>query len=202
MTNLLENPYTRIDVCNPIDTSQVVDVDVDTEELQWHQLYLIDKVKDNQEAFGRRLIQISKHLNVNPHHLMAVIHLESRFQPDIKNNRSSAVGLLQFIRTTRENVLKTDKSYLISLSSVEQMDYVFLYLNQHKERIHDFLSLYLAVFYPTALPWSMDKEFPESVLEVNKGLASKDKTKLTKRTIKEVFYKRYPKLEYYETNIV
>lgn len=84
---------------------------------------VVNKIKD-----------ISERLHCNPHDLMAVINSESGFNPQAKNKRSGATGLIQFMpRTAR--ALGTSTEELAEMSAAEQLDYVEKYLQSIKKSV-------------------------------------------------------------------
>lgn len=84
---------------------------------------VVNKIKD-----------ISERLNCNPQDLMAVINAESGFNPQAKNKRSGATGLIQFMpRTAR--ALGTSTEELAEMSAAKQLDYVEKYLQSIKKSV-------------------------------------------------------------------
>jgi hypothetical protein len=80
------------------------------------------------EKFRDRIIQMGLELGIDPNYIMACIALETgrSFNPAIKNPRSSATGLIQFMDDTAK-ALGTTTSKLSKMSHVEQLDYVEKY---------------------------------------------------------------------------
>jgi hypothetical protein len=117
-----------------------------------------EKVSQNRTAFIERVKQLAKTFNANPNWFMALFNSETggSFKSDIYNmGGSGAVGLIQFMPRTAQD-LGTSTSFLASLSSVEQLDWVEKYLlrqlaNIGRTAIKDYDDLYLLVFYPVAV---------------------------------------------------
>ena len=108
------------------------------------------------EEFFKKIISISKKLDCDPSHLMAVINLETAgtFKASIQNPRSKATGLIQFMPKTATN-MGTSIEKLANMSEVEQLDYVEKYLlDRKKERKIkgrvDATTLYCLIFWPDA----------------------------------------------------
>ena len=120
-------------------------------------LYLMDKansyVKDSR-SFGQKVRQVAEQLGVPPEWLMAVMYAESGFDAGVYNHKGSgAVGLIQFMPTTARE-LNISSEQLSRMGHVEQMDYVFRYLQRVKEQHGPYKSLvdlYLGILYPKAL---------------------------------------------------
>src|SRR5690349_9048276 len=93
-------------------------------------LIFLEKVKENQSAFAKKVEQIGKELNFNPNWLMALMNSESAgtFSPSILNFAGSgAVGLIQFMPKTAI-YLGTTVEKLAKMSNVEQLDWVKKYI--------------------------------------------------------------------------
>ena len=64
-------------------------------------LYLMDKAKEHTNDYGefeRKVRIMARNLSVPPEWVMAVIHSESRFNPQVKNRKGSgAKGLIQWM---------------------------------------------------------------------------------------------------------
>lgn len=111
-----------------------------------------DKVKDNRSAFIAKVIDISDKLDIDPNWLMAAMDLETAgsFSPSIRNSSTGATGLIQFIPSTAQS-LGTSTDSLAKMSNVQQLDYVYKYLNQYKSKLLNYIDLYLAIFFPVAM---------------------------------------------------
>lgn len=120
-------------------------------------LFLLDKASDyvpNPAAFELKVREVGKNLGVPPEWLMSVMYSESKFDAAVKNFKGSgATGLIQFMPATAGE-LGISLSRLANMSHVDQMDYVYKYLNNVKKRYGSFKSLtdlYLAILYPRAI---------------------------------------------------
>ncbi|GAB4421035.1 MAG: hypothetical protein OHK0039_35380 [Bacteroidia bacterium] len=119
-------------------------------------LYLLDKARphlEDETAFVRKVRDISSMLDVPPEWLMAVMYAESQFDPRVSNRKGSgAVGLIQFMPTTARD-LDVSTERLQRMSAQQQLEYVYLYLQQVRERYGEYSNLadlYLAILYPRA----------------------------------------------------
>ena len=108
----------------------------------------------DSDRFEEKVKAIAAMLRVAPEWLMAIMYSESKFQSSVYNYKGSgAVGLIQFMPTTARE-MNTTAEALSRLHPVDQLDYVYRYLQTVRERYGDFDSLtdlYLAVLYPKAL---------------------------------------------------
>lgn len=128
------------------------------------------KVTSNKDQFIARVQRLATKLDVPTSWLMIVMNFESGLDPKAKNPYSSATGLIQFMYDTAIE-LGTTTMALYNMSNVEQMEYVDKYLSNVKSRYGAFNGiedLYLAIFYPAAIRWPMDRKFPDRVYRVNK----------------------------------
>ncbi|MEL7340901.1 MAG: transglycosylase SLT domain-containing protein [Bacteroidota bacterium] len=121
-----------------------------------HQLYLLDKAAehiDDLRGFEAKVRELSQMLEIPPEWLMAVMYAESAFDPGVANHQGSgAVGLIQFMPATAES-LAVSPDRLRRMDAVQQLEYVYLYLQQTRERYGEFESLtdlYLSILYPKA----------------------------------------------------
>ena len=103
--------------------------------------------------FKRKTLAISRRLNMDPNHLMAIMAFETgrSFDPAITNHAGSgATGLIQFMPKTAQG-LGTTTARLAVMSAVDQLDYVETYLTPYAGRMGDLPSAYMAVLYPRAV---------------------------------------------------
>lgn len=129
-------------------------------------LPFIEKVTENQEAFGNKVIAIAADLGLQPDWLMIVMNNESGLNHRIKNPNSSATGLIQFIETTAKR-LGTSTAALKEMTNVEQLDYVKKYFGLYAQKINNAADAYLAVFYPQALFEADNWSFPDWAVKAN-----------------------------------
>ncbi|MEM6343439.1 MAG: transglycosylase SLT domain-containing protein [Bacteroidota bacterium] len=119
-------------------------------------LYLLEKAAehiDDLDDFEAKVRDVSQMLEIPPEWLMAVMYAESAFDPGVANHQGSgAVGLIQFMPATAES-LQVSAERLKRMEAVQQLEYVYLYLQQIRERFGEFDSLtdlYLSILYPKA----------------------------------------------------
>ena len=119
-------------------------------------LYLLDKasaVVSEPHMFARKVHEVAQQLGIPAEWLMAVMYAESRFDPAVVNRRGSrATGLIQFMPATAQD-LGVSTAALGQMSAVDQMDYVYRYLSQVRDRYGNYQSLtdlYLGILYPKA----------------------------------------------------
>ena len=109
--------------------------------------------KKVDSAFTQKIIQISKDFGWNTvqlNSLMACIAFESgeTFSPSIKNGAGSgAVGLIQFMPATAEDLGTTTKQ-LVTMSAVDQLNYVRRYFSRYYRRIQTLEDMYMAILMP------------------------------------------------------
>jgi hypothetical protein len=81
---------------------------------------------------------------------MACIAWESgeTFSPSIKNGAGSgAVGLIQFMPATARG-MGTTVDFLVTLSALEQLDYVEQYFRPYKGKLNSLSDCYMAILWP------------------------------------------------------
>ncbi len=110
---------------------------------------------ENREEFKKKEIQISELLEINPDWLMLVFHIETAaVKFGVINHRIQnsigATGLIQFLKSTAI-ALGTTTEALKKMSNVEQLDYVYKYLEPYAGKMKNFQDVYLAVFFPAAI---------------------------------------------------
>ncbi len=130
------------------------------------ELYLLDKVSANKEAFGKRVIEIAQEIGVDPSWLMAVMYFESSLNPKAVNKYSNATGLIQFMPTTATG-LGTSISALYNMTNLQQLDYVRKYYLPFKNKLKTLGDTYLAVFYPALIGKPGDTALSAKVQEQN-----------------------------------
>lgn len=177
-----------------------------SEHIMWgsntESLYLLDEAAqyvDDTDAFADKVRTVSQRLEVPAEWLMTVMYAESKFNAGVANHKGSgAVGLIQWMPAT----LKTD--FGVSVKSVQnaghikQMDYVFKYLNNVKQRYGSFnnlTDLYLAILYPRALGGDYCYTLyakPSVDYQQNSGLDFDDDGRVTVRDIDKHLEKIYP----------
>ncbi|MBV8186132.1 MAG: transglycosylase SLT domain-containing protein [Alphaproteobacteria bacterium] len=103
-------------------------------------------------AFKKKVIDICEKLDCNPDYLMAAIALESgeTFSPKTKNHFSGGTGLIQFMPSTAQG-LGTSIADLEAMTAVEQLDWVFKYLQSQKGKFKTVADLYMTIVWPPAV---------------------------------------------------
>ncbi len=119
-------------------------------------LFLLEKASlfvSDVTAFEDKVKDISSMLGIAPEWLMAVMYSESKFDASVENLKGSgATGLIQFMDATAHE-LNISTERLRRMNHLQQLEYVYLYLQKVRERYGDYTSLtdlYLAVLYPKA----------------------------------------------------
>jgi len=118
------------------------------------------------------LNEVSGELKIKPEDLRALISFESSWNPQAKNPKSSARGLLQFIDSTAQSLGYKDSADLVSKNPTAEAQLrgpVRKYLKQFAP-FPSPQSLYMAVFYPAARYWEPSREFPDRIKKVNPGI--------------------------------
>lgn len=118
------------------------------------------------------LQEISNRLGIPAQWVDRLIQFESAWNPAAKNPYSSARGLIQIIDTSAQEIgFKNSLDAITKNPTIEQQlkNIVYPYLSK-KRPIKSKQELYMAVFYPAAKSWPLDKEFPANVQAVNPGI--------------------------------
>lgn len=114
-------------------------------------------VTENKAAFIAKVTDWSKRRGYDPNWLMQVMYNESGLNHRIVNSIGAA-GLIQFLPSTAKS-LGTTTTALVNMSNVQQLDYVFKYLDNYRSKIYSFIDMYFAVFFPLAIGKPMDWVF-------------------------------------------
>lgn len=109
-----------------------------------------DYIPAPKAEFCAKLKEICSKLAINPEWLLAVMYIESRINPKAVNKYTGATGLIQFMPATA-NSLGTTTAALQSMTAVQQLDYVYLYLKPYTGKMQSFVDVYFAVFFPAAI---------------------------------------------------
>lgn len=114
---------------------------------------------------------IAARLGVLPADLHQLIDFESKWNPNAKNPRSSARGLLQWTDSTSKDLGYKSSLDLVQKnpSVLDQLPIVERYLSKYKPYTGK-QSLFMAVFYPAARNWEPTRLFPANVQKVNPGI--------------------------------
>ncbi len=165
------------------------------------ELYLLDQARRyvyDTDAFESKVKEVSRKLDIPADWLMAVMHSESRFDASVKNIKGSgATGLIQFMPATAKDYnVTTDR--LRNMNHIEQLDYVYEYLNRVRNKYKNYDSLtdlYLAILYPKALGeetcYTMYAK-PSKAYEMNAGLDENKDGRVTVSDIDRRMKRVYP----------
>jgi hypothetical protein len=109
--------------------------------------------------FRQKVVEISARLNIDPNHLMTIMKIETAgtFDPAIKNPYGY-VGLIQFGPDAASD-LNTTTDALQKMTAVEQLEYVYRFLNKNKSKLTSFTRLYLAVIMPADIAHADDPQY-------------------------------------------
>lgn len=96
--------------------------------------------------FLRGVEGMAQRLGANPEHIMAAMSFETggSFASDVRNPRSSATGLIQFMDSTARG-LGTTTSELAQMTPTEQLAYVERYFEPYRGRLGDLESVYTSI---------------------------------------------------------
>ena len=97
--------------------------------------------------FNRKLEKIARELGVKTSDLLAVMKQESGVNPQARNSKSGATGLIQFMPKTAQR-LGTSTEELFKMNGVQQLDYVYKYFKMTGVGNGTLGDLYMAVFMP------------------------------------------------------
>jgi len=155
-----------------------------------------NSIKENRQDFLKKLVRISKDLQINPIWLLHTIYHESGFDTKKQDKLSKSVGILSFSPQVIENLIdaETGKGYkpndVLEMSNVEQLDLVKSFYKTWFDKMKlkqpvvagDFASL---TFYPETIKKDWDWEFPSYVALKNPQIF--EKFAPTSRTKKEYY---------------
>jgi len=152
-----------------------------------------NSIKENKEQFLNKLQGIAIKLSVSPDWLLAIMFHESGMDSRIQNS-IGATGLIQFMPATIKG-LGTDSASLVSMSNVEQLDYVYKYYKPYAGRFKSAYDLFAYSFMPIAVgkpdDWVFEtRKLPASLIAKQNKIF--DLNKDGKITIAE--YKAYLKV--------
>jgi hypothetical protein len=111
----------------------------------------------NREAFLKKLQEVCDYLKIHPSWLMIAIKIESGFNRKAYNRISRATGLIQWIPRYVAQFLKVGTDHkrivakIMSMSGVEQLELVRVFLSPYRGKMTDQYQTYLAIFSPNAL---------------------------------------------------
>lgn len=111
------------------------------------------KIDNKFDIESREKIRwICSELNINEEDLYRIIKFESGGNPKAVNPITKATGLIQFMPSTAKG-LGTTVEEIYNMSTIEQLEYVYLYLKPISEKynLDTRVRLYLAVLSPMSL---------------------------------------------------
>ena len=117
-------------------------------------IYITDGVE-----FIKSTTKLAKKLDIEPMHLLKVMHTESKFNPVVRNYKGSgAIGLIQFMASTLKDHNLTPED-IQTMSWQTQLKVVERYFKnvKHRSNVRDngglktLTDVYLAVFFPAAI---------------------------------------------------
>ncbi len=166
-----------------------------------NRLYLLDQASAfvyDIDGFESKVREVSRKLNIPPEWLMAVMHSESKFDASVSNYKGSgATGLIQFMPGTAKE-FGISVAQLKNLSHVEQLNYVYKYLEakQTQFKAYETLTdLYIAILYPKALTedfcYSLYAK-PSISYEMNAGLDQNGDGNVTIQDVDKYLKRKYP----------
>jgi hypothetical protein len=159
-------------------------------------LAYIDKITSNRTAFEQKVKSIASRLGINPDWLMIVMYAESRLNHLAENPNSSAAGLIQFLSKTLLQ-LGISKTQLLSMTNVEQLDYVEKYFVMQglKGKMKSYYDVAFGVFLPKYVGASDSTVIASSgtdTYNANRGMDTDGDGKLTVADVKRWYGKYVP----------
>ena len=105
-----------------------------------------------ESGFISKLLRICANLRIDPNFLMACMAFETgeTFSPKIKNKRSGATGLIQFMPSTAA-ALGTTVEDLETMTAEGQLDYVEKYFLPWKGKLQTLEDIYMTILFPKAI---------------------------------------------------
>jgi hypothetical protein len=111
-----------------------------------------------RSGFIKKVTEISSKLDIDPNWLMAIMYFESArsFSPS-KKNGIGCVGLIQFCPDKKGLNYKTINGKKYLLSDIAKMDYsmqldlVYDYYKEYKDKLKSYTDTYFATFFPLAI---------------------------------------------------
>lgn len=147
-----------------------------------------------------KIKEISERLHCNPHDLMAVINAESGFNPQARNKRSGATGLIQFMPRTAE-ALGTSTEELAEMSALDQLEYVEKYLQTIKKSVfkkdHNLTGaeLYALIYLPKNAAKEEIAHQGTAYYRLNSGLDKDKDGIISKSDLAQVIQSKYIDIE-------
>lgn len=174
---------------NPLMESE--DIAIESVE-ETETLYLLDKARlfiEDTQGFEKKVREIADMLSIQPEWLMAVMYAESQFDASVLNHKGSgATGLIQFMPATASE-MNVSTERLKRMQPIQQLEYVYLYLQTVRERYGEFntlTDLYLGILFPKAIGQDFCYTlyaYPQKSFQQNSGL---DENKDHRVTISDI----------------
>ncbi|HYP52437.1 MAG TPA: hypothetical protein VEQ42_02795 [Pyrinomonadaceae bacterium] len=140
------------------------------------------------KGFRTKALHIARRLGISLNHLMTVMYFESFHTFDPAEDRSGAIGLIQFTPIV-EKELHTILEELRKMSPLRQLSYVEAFFrNRQDERNNDLKrieNLYLAALWPMAVNLRLDEPFTPRGKQADE-LYVPGTTYMTRRHIRKV----------------
>jgi len=134
-----------------------------------------DEVKPYDDQLREMISAVAADVGTDPGWLSKLIAFESGWDPQAANPDSSASGLIQFTDATARSLGYESSADLVQRNpdALSQLDGpVRRYLLQYAPLDTD-QKLFMAVFYPEAMEWPLDREFPQWVQDANQAAGIK-----------------------------
>lgn len=163
-----------------------IDREMDPDDPSKPRGYVPANWKDDP-AFTAELNRVAQKFNINANDLLAVMLVETggTLRPDIRNPKSKATGLIQFLPSTARG-LGTTIDELARMSRAEQMKYVEKYLVDNKlPQGATGGQIYAAVFLPAFINDEVLTVKGEDYYESNEGLDYNRDNKITRTDLNE-----------------
>lgn len=120
------------------------------------------------DVFYKKLIEVSKKINIKPEDLLLIMHIESGLNPQAKNPSGSASGLTQIMPSILPLVgFSGTPQDFSKLPAEKQLDYIEKYfiLNLKGKGITEPAQIYLSNFLPATLNWQgVKNKNPDTIL--------------------------------------
>lgn len=126
---------------------------------------------EERDDFLKKILWICADLKIDTDWFMAVLKLESNFNPKASNKHSSARGLIQFIDSTSKSNFGIPSDD-IPKNPIRQLDFVYAYLygRMKNNPPKTMIDMYLHIFYPASVNKPLDFKYKDSVISANRGL--------------------------------
>lgn len=109
-------------------------------------LYPVAGLERTTSEFRSTLVDVAQRLGIDPTDLAAIIAFESAFNPQARNVKSGATGLIQWLPSTAIDLYRLTTAQIAAMSAVQQLELVRRYFAGHvrpQASLHD---LYMLVW--------------------------------------------------------